>query len=103
MDISSILQGGYHHPLARTWQHRRALTKAMLMYPLFISDDPDAAALIATLPGQRRWAVNKLAGFVGPLVKKGLRSVILFGVPMKCEKVRRRSASAGALRSGSGR
>ncbi|TDL25939.1 tetrapyrrole biosynthesis, porphobilinogen synthase [Rickenella mellea] len=86
MDISSILQGGYQHPLSRSWQSRRQLTKSMLMYPIFITDDPDASTVIATLPAQRRWGVNKLAEFLGPLVKKGLRSVILFGVPLKCQK-----------------
>ncbi|KAJ6587066.1 hypothetical protein DFH09DRAFT_244801 [Mycena vulgaris] len=86
MDISSILQGGYQHPLSRQWQSRRQLTKAMLMYPIFITDDPDASQLIPTLPGQCRWGVNKLEGFLGPLVKKGLQSVILFGVPMSCVK-----------------
>ncbi|KAJ7780514.1 hypothetical protein DFH07DRAFT_865108 [Mycena maculata] len=86
MDISSILQGGYQHPLSRQWQSRRQLTKSMLMYPIFITDDPDASQLIATLPGQSRWGVNKLEGFLGPLVKKGLQSVILFGVPMTCIK-----------------
>lgn len=59
----------------------------MLMYPIFITDDPDASVEIKTLPGQRRWGVNKLEEFLGPLVKKGLKSVILFGVPMNCEKV----------------
>ncbi|KZT26647.1 tetrapyrrole biosynthesis, porphobilinogen synthase [Neolentinus lepideus HHB14362 ss-1] len=86
MDISSILQGGYQHPLSRQWQGRRALTKSMLMYPIFITDDPDASVEIKTLPGQRRWGVNKLEGFLGPLVQKGLSSVILFGVPFKCQK-----------------
>ncbi|KAJ6625483.1 hypothetical protein B0H10DRAFT_612161 [Mycena sp. CBHHK59/15] len=86
MDISSILQGGYQHPLSRQWQSARQLTKAMLMYPIFITDDPDASQLIPTLPGQRRWGVNKLDEFLGPLVKKGLQSVILFGVPMTCIK-----------------
>ncbi|KAF7376270.1 Delta-aminolevulinic acid dehydratase [Mycena sanguinolenta] len=76
MDISSILQGGYQHPLSRQWQAQRQLTKEMLIQ------------LIPTLPGQSRWGVNKLESFLGPLVKKGLKSVILFGVPMKCEKVR---------------
>jgi delta-aminolevulinic acid dehydratase/porphobilinogen synthase len=60
----------------------------MFMYPIFITDDPDASVEIATLPGQRRWGVNKLEGFIGPLVKKGLESVILFGVPLTCVKVR---------------
>ena len=83
----SVLQGGYQHPLSRSWQARRTLTKSMLMYPIFITDDPDAHVEIPSLPGQARWGVNKIEEFLGPLVKKGLKSVILFGVPLKCEKV----------------
>lgn len=60
----------------------------MLMYPIFITDDPEASVIIKALPGQRRWGVNKLEEFIGPLVNKGLKSVILFGVPLKCVKVR---------------
>ncbi|KAF8633278.1 hypothetical protein AX17_004453 [Amanita inopinata Kibby_2008] len=86
MDISSILQGGYQHPLSRSWQGRRALTKSMFMYPIFITDDPDASVPIPSLPGQRRWGINKLQEFLTPLVHKGLQSVILFGVPLKCVK-----------------
>jgi porphobilinogen synthase len=87
LEISSILQGGYQHPLSRSWQSRRGLTKEMLMYPIFITDDPGASTEIKSLPGQRRWGVDRLEEFLGPLIKKGLGSVILFGVPMKCEKV----------------
>ncbi|ETW86194.1 hypothetical protein HETIRDRAFT_380498 [Heterobasidion irregulare TC 32-1] len=86
MEISSVLQGGYAHPLSREWQGRRKIDKSMLMYPIFITDDPTASVEIATLPGQRRWGVDRLEEFLGPLVKKGLRSVILFGVPLTCEK-----------------
>ena len=60
----------------------------MLMYPLFITDDPHAEVEITSLPGQKRWGVDRLSGFIGPLVQKGLSSVILFGVPLLCEKVR---------------
>ncbi len=60
----------------------------MLMYPIFITDDPQAEVVIASLPGQKRWGVEKLKGFLGPLVQKGLKSVILFGVPLTCEKVK---------------
>ena len=60
----------------------------MLMYPIFVTDNPEASVVIQSLPGQRRWGVNKLEEFIGPLVKKGLRSVILFGVPLDCTKVR---------------
>ncbi|BEI85508.1 hypothetical protein CcaverHIS002_0509090 [Cutaneotrichosporon cavernicola] len=92
LEISSVLHGGYHHPLARKWQnHGRNLTKEMFMYPIFISDDPDAEQVIESLPGQKRWGINKLESFIGPLVKKGLKSVILFGVPMDMEKDERGS------------
>ena len=60
----------------------------MFMYPIFITDDPNASVEIPTLAGQRsRWGVNKLEEFIGPWVKKGLESVILFGVPFDCVKV----------------
>jgi porphobilinogen synthase len=59
----------------------------MLMYPIFLTDEPDAEVTVTSLPGQKRWGINKLKGFLEPLVKKGLASVILFGVPTKCQKV----------------
>src|SRR5258708_12243341 len=83
---SSILQGGYHHPLAREWQTRRELTKNMFMYPIFITDEPQAEIEIASLPGQKRWGVERLEGLLTPLVEKGLRSVILFEVPVHSQK-----------------
>ena len=96
-DSRSILQGGYQHPLSRSWQQNKTLTKLMLMYPIFITDDPEASVVIQALPGQRRWGVNRLKEFIGPLVNKGLKSVILFGVPLNCVKVRLGSRSAPSL------
>src|SRR4051794_17397645 len=81
-DISSILHGGYHHPLSRLWQAERQLTKSMLVYPLFITDNPDEETPISSLPNQSRRGLNKLVPFLTPLVAKGLKSVILFGVPL---------------------
>ncbi|KAL2050167.1 hypothetical protein ABVK25_009528 [Lepraria finkii] len=81
-DISSQLHGGYSHPLARSWQAERQLTKSMLIYPLFISDQDEEETLIPSLPNQHRRGINKLVPHLEPLVRKGLRSVILFGVPM---------------------
>lgn len=81
-DISSQLHGGYSHPLARAWQAERQLTKSMLIWPLFITDNPDDEEPIPSLPGQKRWGVNKLVPMLQPLVAKGLKSVILFGVPL---------------------
>ncbi|KAF6224165.1 hypothetical protein HO133_010739 [Letharia lupina] len=81
-DISSQLHGGYSHPLTRSWQAERQLTKSMLIYPLFISDQAEEETLIPSLPNQHRRGINKLIPHLEPLVRKGLRSVILFGVPI---------------------
>ncbi|OAV91468.1 delta-aminolevulinic acid dehydratase [Puccinia triticina 1-1 BBBD Race 1] len=84
--LSHVLQGGYAHPLTRSLQAERSLTKDMLMFPLFIIDDPDAKRPIDSFPNQYQLGINVLEGFLRPLIEKGLRSVILFGVPMNCEK-----------------
>lgn len=55
----------------------------MLIYPLFISDNDDDETLIPSLPGQYRRGLNKLLPFLQTLVSKGLRSVMLFGVPLR--------------------
>ncbi|KAF5487100.1 Delta-aminolevulinic acid dehydratase [Colletotrichum siamense] len=82
-DISSQLHGGYFHPLARSWQAERQLTKSMLIYPLFISDQDDEEVLIPSLPGQYRRGINKTMAWLEALVRKGLGSVMLFGVPVR--------------------
>lgn len=54
----------------------------MLIYPLFITDNPDEETPIPSLPNQCRRGLNRLVPFLTPLVRKGLRSVMLFGVPL---------------------
>ncbi|KAI5951786.1 HEM2 [Candida jiufengensis] len=81
--ISSILQGGYNHQLSREWQQERQLTKNMFIFPLFISDDPNEETEIPSLPNIKRFGINTVVPYVESLVKKGLRAVILFGVPLK--------------------
>lgn len=44
-------------------QAERSLTKDMLMYPIFITDDPDAEVEIPSLPGQKRSIVAFRLGF----------------------------------------
>ncbi|CZT20290.1 probable porphobilinogen synthase [Ramularia collo-cygni] len=81
-DISSQLHGGYSHPLTRAWQAERQLTKSMLIYPIFVTDNPDEETSIPSLPNQKRMGLNRLVPFLQPLVAKGLKSVIVFGVPL---------------------
>lgn len=54
----------------------------MLILPLFLTDNNDEETLIPSLPGHYRRGINKIANYLRPLIQKGLRSVILFGVPL---------------------
>lgn len=81
--ILSVLQGGYNHPLAREWQAERHLRKLMFIFPIFVSDDDDEEVEIPSLPRIKRHGINKLLNYMKPLVEKGLKAVILFGVILK--------------------
>eukprot|EP01134_Creolimax_fragrantissima_P000654 CFRG0654T1 len=75
------LGSGFHTDTLRSWQSTESkLTKDQLIYPLFLSDEPDQLWEIPSLPNQFRIGANKLIQHVAPFVKKGLKSVILFGV-----------------------
>ncbi|KAL5011513.1 hypothetical protein ScPMuIL_010064 [Solemya velum] len=49
-------------------------------------DDDDAFQPIASMPGQARYGINKLKATLKPLVEKGLKCVLIFGVPEKLPK-----------------
>ncbi|PVU93455.1 hypothetical protein BB561_003268 [Smittium simulii] len=85
-EISSLLHSAYHHPVQRLWCSDTLITKANLMFPLFISDTPNAKEPIPSMPEQYRWGVDMLKEYLEPLIQKGLRSVILFGVPQNIQK-----------------
>ena len=77
------LHAGYGHPVLRAWQGGSgpAWDPVRLIYPLFVSSRAHAHARIAAMPGQSRWGVDRVEEALAPLVERGLRSVLLFGVP----------------------
>ncbi|MEE6504735.1 hypothetical protein FKM82_005322 [Ascaphus truei] len=94
MQADSILHSGYFHPVLRSWQTTATSFDASnLMYPIFVTDSPDAIELIPSLPGQARYGINKLEGLLRPLVEDGLKCVLIFGVPSKVTKDDRGSAA----------
>uniref|UniRef100_A0A674DA63 porphobilinogen synthase n=1 Tax=Salmo trutta TaxID=8032 RepID=A0A674DA63_SALTR len=73
--VDSLLHSGYFHATLRCWQSCASdLRPENLIYPIFVTDSPDAVEPIASLPGQARYGVNKLEGMLRPLVEKGLKS-----------------------------
>ncbi|XP_019365931.1 PREDICTED: delta-aminolevulinic acid dehydratase [Gavialis gangeticus] len=94
MQADSILHSGYFHPILRSWQTTAtAFDASNLIYPIFVTDNPDAEEPIASLPGQARYGVNRLEGMLRPLVEDGLKCVLIFGVPSKVPKDGRGSAA----------
>jgi porphobilinogen synthase len=77
------LHSGYFHSALKAWQYEgsgQVLSASNIVFPIFVTDDDDAKQEIKALPGQYRWGVNKLAELLDPLVKKGLQSILIFGV-----------------------
>jgi len=83
-----VLQGGFFNDTLRTWQSRTSTIDAKcLMYPVFVSRHRDTITEIATLPGQYRVGLDRLIDFLTPIVRDGLKSVLLFACdPEKGER-----------------
>ncbi|XP_051166960.1 endoplasmic reticulum chaperone BiP isoform X2 [Leptopilina boulardi] len=87
MKEKHILHSGYFHPLLRSWQSPNVeITVNNLMYPIFLLDDPDAKDTINSMPGVFRYGINHLKLTLDPLVSKGLKSILLFGVANNLRK-----------------
>ncbi|XP_045621441.1 delta-aminolevulinic acid dehydratase [Procambarus clarkii] len=89
-----ILHSGYFSPTMRQWQTSNTeIHPWNLMYPIFIVDEADAEQPVESLPGVTRYGVNKLEAALKPLVKNGLSSILLFGVPSNMPKDERGSSA----------
>ena len=75
------LHAGYSHETLRAWQQETILIPSQLVYPLFVIDGKNGQEEIHSMPGQFRWTVDRLENALTPLVRKGLKTVLLFGVP----------------------
>eukprot|EP01114_Cavostelium_apophysatum_P017048 TRINITY_DN4971_c0_g1_i1.p1 TRINITY_DN4971_c0_g1~~TRINITY_DN4971_c0_g1_i1.p1 ORF type:complete len:348 (+),score=75.60 TRINITY_DN4971_c0_g1_i1:53-1096(+) len=78
--FSRYLHSGFGHALLRNWHEERSLDVSNLMYPIFVVDTPNTMTEIKSLPEQYHLSIDRLEGFLAPLVEKGLRSIIIFGV-----------------------
>lgn len=82
-----LLHSGYHHPVLRHWQAANTtITVDNLIYPIFVTDSDDDIQEIPSMPGQARYGINRLRDALKPLVDKGLKTVLIFGVPEKIPK-----------------
>ncbi|EAR84688.1 delta-aminolevulinic acid dehydratase (macronuclear) [Tetrahymena thermophila SB210] len=94
LPISHALHGGYKHPACRNWV-KQTLSANNLVYPVFVLDEPDAEQEIKTMPGIKRFGYKKIVDHLKPLVKKGLQSIIIFGILSDDNKKDERGSHAG--------
>ena len=53
-NLDHVLQGGYFHPVLRSWQETETtVVPETLIYPVFVTDNPDAEEEIPSLPGNK--------------------------------------------------
>jgi porphobilinogen synthase len=57
------------------------ISKASLIYPLFIKEGTGITEEITSMPGQYRYSVERLPTIVDRLLKAGVDKVMLFGIP----------------------
>jgi porphobilinogen synthase len=57
------------------------LSKNDLIAPLFVDENLETPRPIDSMPGQFRYPVSGIAGVVRELYDKGIRAVLLFGIP----------------------
>jgi len=57
------------------------LTKQDLVSPLFVDESISSPRPIASMPGQSRYPVDGIADAAESLWKRGIRAVLLFGIP----------------------
>ncbi|EDV27977.1 Delta-aminolevulinic acid dehydratase [Trichoplax sp. H2] len=76
-----MLHSRFHHHVLRDWNSSNTdITPSNLIYPIFVSDDPECNEEITSLPEQRRFGVNKIDHVLNDIVAQGLQSVIVFGI-----------------------
>jgi porphobilinogen synthase len=59
----------------------QTLRKTDLVAPLFVDENATRPVPIASMPGQVRYPPGLIAGAVQSLSKKGIKAVLLFGIP----------------------
>ena len=68
-------------PLIRELVREVRLDRSDLIQPMFVEEGLKADAPILSMPGQRRQSPTTIGREVSRLVDKGVKSVILFGIP----------------------
>lgn len=89
MEASHLLHSGYFNETLRSWHGTNTLLHiSQLIYPVFVTDliPDESSEEIPNFPDQRRYGVEALVEHLASLVKKGLRTILVFGVTTSANK-----------------
>ncbi|XP_053601919.1 delta-aminolevulinic acid dehydratase [Plodia interpunctella] len=76
-----VLQGGYCNATLRKLQEpNTSIQTHNVMYPVFLLENDDAIQPVSSMPNVYRYGVNQLIPALADLVKKGLESILVFGI-----------------------
>jgi len=84
-----VLHSGYFNETLRSWHSSNSLLNiTQLIYPVFVTDliPDESSEEIPNFPEQRRYGIDALIDHLSPLVNKGLRTILLFGVTTNSNK-----------------
>ena len=84
MDVSQMLTRPRRlrgNPLIRGMVRETRVSKASLIYPLFVRDGENILEPIPSLDGQLRCSVDRLGDILEDVAKAGVSSVMFFGLP----------------------
>lgn len=73
--------------LLRKMVRETRIDKSSLMYPIFVKEGTGIEEEIATMPGQYRYSVDRLPFKLEKLLKAGVTSVMIFGIPDKKDEL----------------
>ena len=74
-------------PLIRELVREVTLSRSDLVQPLFVEEGLARDAQIPTMPGQSRLAPDSLVREAGALSDKGVRAVLMFGIPSRKDEL----------------
>ena len=57
------------------------MDKSTLVYPMFVMEGTDKKEEIPSMPGQYRYTIDRMEEKLSELLKAGVQSVMLFGIP----------------------
>lgn len=72
-----------NNPVIRSMVRETRVSADALIYPIFVKEGVNIKEEITSMPGQYRYSIDRLGEELEAVVKSGVKSILLFGIPDK--------------------